>query len=78
MAALPLIGQIMSERELDAIARAICGGRASRQAARTVPWALAHAGPHIRDHVLSRLPAPVRVLHRKVWLPRYVRNAVPV
>lgn len=48
--ALPLIGQIMSERELGRIARAICGGRGLRQAARTVPWALAHASPQVCDH----------------------------
>jgi hypothetical protein len=39
--ALPLIGQIMSPRELGAIARAIRGGPAEG----TVPWALAYASP---------------------------------
>ncbi|MBO0813865.1 MAG: hemerythrin domain-containing protein [Actinobacteria bacterium] len=75
--ALPLIWRIMSERELGRITRAICGGRCLRQAARTVPWALAHASPQIRDQVLSQFPAPARVLHRKVWLPRYARTARP-
>lgn len=75
--ALPLIGQIMSERELGRFARAICGGCGLRQAARTVPWAIAYASPQVRHQVLAQLPAPARVLHRYVWLPRYDRTVPP-
>src|SRR5258708_30732581 len=44
--ALPLIGQIMSQRELGAITRAIHGGHGPPHAALPVPWAPAHAPPH--------------------------------
>src|SRR5215467_13403052 len=47
--ALPLIGQVMSERELAGIAKAIRGGHRARRAAHTIPWALAHASPIVRD-----------------------------
>lgn len=76
--ALPLIGQIMSQRELGAITRAIHGGHGARHAARTVPWALAHASPDTRTEVLSQLPAPARLLYRTVWLPRYTRTTPPL
>jgi hypothetical protein len=68
--ALPLIGQVMSPRELGAVTRAIRG----RPAACTVPWALARARPHVCTQVLSQLPAPARLLYRRVWLPRYTRD----
>jgi iron-sulfur cluster repair protein YtfE (RIC family) len=72
--ALPLIGQIMSQHELGAIGRAIRGG----PAAGTLPWALASASPHVCAQVLSQLPAPGRLLYRRVWLPRHTRNTPPL
>jgi hypothetical protein len=69
--ALPLIGQVMSQRELGAVTRAIRGG----PPVCTVPWALARADPHVCTQVLSQLPAPARLLYRRVWLPRYTRGA---
>jgi hypothetical protein len=71
--ALPLIGQILSPRELGQIAAAIRGGLSIRHAGTTVPWALTGASPGVRDQVLSQLPAPARLLYRTVWLPRYAR-----
>ena len=68
--ALPLIGQIMSPHELSAITKAIRGGAAER----TIPWALAHASPQVRTQVLAQLPAPARLVYRRVWLPRFTRN----
>ena len=44
----------------------------------TLPWALAHASPHICTQVLRQLPAPSRLLYRKVWLPRFTRNIPPL
>lgn len=72
--ALPLIGQIMSQHEVCAIGRAIRGG----PAAGTLPWALASASPHVCTQVLSQLPAPGRLLYRRVWLPRHTRNIPPL
>src|SRR5262249_55790472 len=71
--ALPLIGQVMSERELAGIAKAIRGGHRFRHAAHTVPWALAHASPVVRDQVLSQLPLPASPLYRAAWRPRHAR-----
>jgi iron-sulfur cluster repair protein YtfE (RIC family) len=76
--ALPLIGRIMSQRELSRIARAIRGGPSIQHASLTVPWALAHASPNVRDQVLSQLPAPGRLLYRTVWRPRYTPNIMPL
>jgi hypothetical protein len=75
--ALPLISQILSPGELGGIAAAIRGGYSTRRAGTTVPWALADASPHIREHALSQLPAPARLLCRAVWLPRYARTTPP-
>ncbi len=72
--ALPLISQVMSQRELGTITRIIRGG----PAAHTVPWAIAHASPRVCTQVLSQMPAPARLLHRRVWLPRYTRNTPPL
>lgn len=76
--ALPLISQIMSQRELNRITRAIRGGRGARGAAQTLPWALAHASPTHRLHVLGQLPAPARLLYRRAWLPRYTLTTQPL
>jgi iron-sulfur cluster repair protein YtfE (RIC family) len=72
--ALPLIARVMSQAELAGIAKAIRGGNGVRQAAVTVPWALAYASSGVRTQVLSQLPAPARLLYRTVWLPRYTRS----
>ena len=71
--ARPLLGQIMSPAELGAITKAIRGGRR----AHTLPWALAHASPAVRTQVLSRLPAPARLLYRTIWLPRHTCTTPP-
>jgi hypothetical protein len=76
--ALPLISQVLSPGELRGIAAAIRGGRSTRRAAITVPWALAGASPDIREHALSQLPAPARLLYRTVWLPRHARTTPPL
>jgi hypothetical protein len=76
--ALPLLGQVMSERELGGIGRALGGGTGTGHAARRIPWALAHASPAVRTQVLGQLPAPARLLYRTFWLPRYTRTTPPL
>jgi len=71
---LPLISGFLFPGELGGIAAAIRGGRSTRCAGTTVPWALAGAVPDIRERILSQLPAPARVLYRTVWLLRYART----
>ena len=76
--ALPLISQILSPAELGGIVTAIRGGHSIRRAGTTVPWALAGARPDVREHLLSQLPAPARLLYRTVWLPHYTRTTPPL
>ena len=73
--ALPLVGQVMSERELGKIAKAIRGGNHLGRAGHTVPWALAHASPAVRHQVLGQLSPPVRLLYRVAWRPRHARTS---
>jgi len=72
--ALPLISRVMTRAELSRIGRAIARIGGLRQVAVMFPWALSEAGPEVRDQVLGQLPAPVRLLYRTVWLPRYRRR----
>jgi hypothetical protein len=76
--ALPLISQIMTQRELRRIASAVRGGTGARRTAATVPWALAGAPPGVRHQVRSQLPAPARLLCQALWLPRYTRSTPPL
>ena len=84
--ALPLLGQLLSDRELAQLRRALRGpigrapggGAGAGPAARTLPWALAHATPALRTQVLGQLPAPARLLYRTLWLPRYTRTTPPL
>jgi Hemerythrin HHE cation binding domain len=76
--ALPLISQIMSQRERRRIAAAIRGGTGAWRAWVTVPWALAGAAPDVCHRVQSQLPAPARLLYRTVWLPRYTHTTPPL
>jgi len=73
--ALPLISNVMTRAELGQIGRAIARQGGLRQAAVMFPWALSEARPDVRGQVLSELPAPVRLLYRAIWLPRYRRRA---
>src|SRR5262249_42051153 len=64
--ALPLLGQLLSDRELAQLRRALRGpigrapggGAGAGPAARTLPWALAPATPAIPPQALCQLPAP--------------------
>jgi hemerythrin-like domain-containing protein len=44
-----------------------------RSAATFLPWLLDEASPDVRRRVLGLLPAPVRLIYRAVWEPRYRR-----
>ena len=76
--ALPLISQVLSPGELGGITAAIRGGHSIRRAGATIPWALAGARRDVREHVLSQLPVPARILYQTVWLPRYTRTIAPL
>jgi hypothetical protein len=72
--ALPLISQILSPGELGRLAAAIRGRHSIRRAGTTLPWALTGASPDTRQHILSQLPAPARLVYRTIWLPRHART----
>jgi hypothetical protein len=72
--ALPLISQILSPGELGRLAAAIRGRHSIRRAGTTLPWALTGASPDTRQHILSQLPAPARLVSRTIWLPRHART----
>lgn len=74
--ALPLISKVLTRAERGQVGRAIAQLGGVRQAAVMFPWALSAARQEVRDRVLGELPAPVRVLYRMVWLPRYRRRFV--
>jgi hypothetical protein len=76
--ALPLISQIMTQRELRRIASAIRGGTGARRTGATIPWALAGATPDVCHRAQSQLPAPARLLYQTLWLPRYMRSTPPL
>lgn len=76
--ALPLISQIMTQRELRRIASAVRGGASARRVAVTIPWALAGATPGVCHRVRSQLPAPARLLYQTLWLPRCTRSTPPL
>lgn len=72
---LPLISETMTPAELRGIFQALGRKGGIRRAAVMFPWALSDADPDLRARVLGSLPAPVRLLYRLVWLPRYRRRA---
>jgi hypothetical protein len=54
------------------------GGSSTSSPAAATAGSLMTAGPGIREHVLSQLPASARLLYRTVWLPRYARTTPPL
>jgi hypothetical protein len=76
--ALPLISQVLYPRELRAVTTALYRGHSTRRAAATLPWALTGATPGTREHILSQLPAPTRLLYRTAWQPRHSSTIPPL
>jgi hypothetical protein len=72
--ALPLITELLSDAEWAAFGaeqrRALGRGGASA----FLPWLLDGSAPDAQQLVLGLLPAPVRILYRRVWRPRYLRR----
>jgi hypothetical protein len=71
---LPLIDRSLTPAEWQAFGndqrrRIGIGG-----AAQLFPWLLEEASPGQVRAVLGGLPAPLRVVYRRIWLPRYARH----
>jgi hypothetical protein len=70
-AALPLIQSVCTPADWRAFAGAMRRRQGIKGAARYVPWILDGMPPEKQRRFLAALPAPVRVLSRIVWEPRY-------
>ncbi|MFX0581219.1 hemerythrin domain-containing protein [Nocardia nepalensis] len=76
-AALPLIEQALSAREWNSFAAAQRRQVGIAGAARVFPWLLDGASDTETRHALGLLPAPLRLVYRTVWQPRYRRGLHP-
>jgi hemerythrin-like domain-containing protein len=73
--AFPLVPVSMTPDEWSKSRSEMRGGLAALRAApEFFPWLLDDATPEDCDSVLSRMPPPLRLLYRKMWLPRYARQ----
>lgn len=69
--ALPLIQQALTPADWRGFAAAMARRQGYTGAAVYVPWILDGAGPDQRKRILSLFPAPVRLINRLLWEPRY-------
>jgi hypothetical protein len=72
--ALPLFEKLLGKRGWDAFTRYIGKAQGLRGAAVFFPWMLEGSSQATAEKVLRQVPPPVRVLYRRVWLPRYTRT----
>jgi iron-sulfur cluster repair protein YtfE (RIC family) len=70
-AALPLIQSVCTPADWRAFADEMRRRQGIKGAASYVPWILDGAAPHGQQRFLAALPAPVRVISRLLWEPRY-------
>jgi hypothetical protein len=74
--ALPLISRFVTAAQWRAFENGQKRGLGLAGAARFFPWVLDEAVPSRRSAVLALLPAPLRLLVRARWEPRYRRALV--
>jgi hypothetical protein len=72
----PVIDGALSIEEFESFGKATAKAVGMRGSARFFPWIFDGADAVERDAVLQMPPAPVRILCRYVWEPRYQRQAV--
>jgi Hemerythrin HHE cation binding domain len=73
--ALPLLERRTGKAGWDAFTEEIRGRQGGiRGASEYLPWVLDGATTEMRTKVLSLLPAPARVICRRVWEPKYRRS----
>lgn len=70
-AALPLIQSVCTPTDWRAFADAMRRRQGIKGAARYVPWILDGMAPEGQRRFLAALPAPVQVISRILWEPRY-------
>jgi iron-sulfur cluster repair protein YtfE (RIC family) len=75
-AALPLIQSVCTPADWRAFAGAMRRRQGVRGAAIYVPWILDGTAPDQQRRFLAALPAPVRLISRLLWEPRYRRRGL--
>jgi iron-sulfur cluster repair protein YtfE (RIC family) len=71
---LPLIDQSLTQAEWQAFGDDQRRRTGIRGAAQFLPWLLDEASPEQAQAVLGGLPAPLRVVYRRILQPRYARH----
>jgi iron-sulfur cluster repair protein YtfE (RIC family) len=71
---LPLIDRSLTPAEWQAFGNDQRRRTGIRGAAQFLPWLLDEASPEQVKAVLGGLPAPLRVVYRRIWQPRYARH----
>jgi iron-sulfur cluster repair protein YtfE (RIC family) len=69
--ALPLIQSLLTTEDWRGFAKSMARAQGVKGAAVYVPWIVDGATTAERKRFFSALPAPVRVINRLVWEPRY-------
>lgn len=75
-AALPLIQSVCTPADWRAFAGQMRRRQGVKGAAVYVPWILHGAAPDGQQRFLAALPAPVRIISRLLWEPRYRRQGL--
>jgi hemerythrin-like domain-containing protein len=73
-AALPLIQEVLTPADWRAFGRAMARKQGIRGASVWVPWIADGMAPADERRFLARFPAPLRLLNRLMWAPRYERR----
>jgi len=72
---LPLLSRTLTPAEWQGFVADQRRKSGIRGAAQLFPWLLDEASPDQARAVLSQLPAPLRVVYRRIWQPRYTGRA---
>ncbi|MFF4121009.1 hemerythrin domain-containing protein [Streptomyces sp. NPDC001714] len=74
--ALPLLERRLGQAGWDAFSKEIRDQQGGiKGAAEYLPWVLDGATEQLKTQVLRLLPAPARVVYRRVWVPKYRKAA---
>ncbi len=72
--AFPLVERLLTPTEFAQFEQATKKAMGLKGARLFFPWILETASEDDARHVLGELPAPLRLLYRKRWAPRYARD----
>lgn len=72
--ALPLVGQTLTQPEWDSLMADMRRSTGFRGAAELFPWLLDATDEVNQSRVLKALPPPLRLVYKRVWVPRYAKR----